>query len=342
MGHVGDVHAEPVVAILETVQRDRVVEVAGVLAVDRHGHLGPEIGPVLEVALLDRCAEAAGLLDRVLSVSGDDAVLPQDDLGVDPRLVDAAEHFDHPSDRTARGGRPLGDLDGHHVARACVLALAGGNLHVHDQAAVERHHEAPARFVDVEPAHRIAGAALENPHDPAFGAAVGNPFYPGDDAVAVHGLIEVAAGDVDIAADVFEGPIRHDEAKAARVGGDPPDHEVHPVRQAIVMAAGLDEVTGGDELAEKALDGGALFAWNLEPLQQLAWRRRMVDLVPNQLEQLFLIKHLSHLSPGASPQTAGPGRGPVRIAAKIAAPALIFSQMRFFQPRVTWPSLLTM
>ena len=150
---------------------------------------------------------------------------------------------------------------------------------------------------------RIAGAALENPHDPAFGAAVGNPFDPGDDAVAVHGLIEVAAGDVDVAADVFEGPIRHDEAEAARVGGDPPDHEVHPVRQAIAIAAGLDEVTGGDELAEKALEGGALFAWNLEPLQQLAWRRRMVDLVPNQLEQLFLIKHYLELRPS-------PGRGP--------------------------------
>ena len=45
MGHVGDVHAEPVVAVLEPVQRDRVVEVAGVLAVDGHRHLRAEIGP---------------------------------------------------------------------------------------------------------------------------------------------------------------------------------------------------------------------------------------------------------------------------------------------------------
>ncbi len=155
MGHVGDVHAEPVVAVLEPVQRDRVIEVAGVLAVDRHRYLGTEIGPVLEIALLDRRAEAAGFLDRVFSMAGDDSVLSQDDLGIDSRLVDAAEHFDHPSERAARGGRPLGDFDGHHVAGTRVLALAGGNLHVHDQPAVERHHEAPARFVDVEPPDRI-------------------------------------------------------------------------------------------------------------------------------------------------------------------------------------------
>ena len=108
---------------------------------------------------------------------------------------------------------------------------------------------------------RIAGSAFENPHDPAFGAAVGNPLDPRDDAVAVHGLIEVAAGDVDVAVDLFERPVRHDEAESARIGGDPPDDEVHPVRQAIAVAAGLDELAAGDELAEKTLEGGALFAW---------------------------------------------------------------------------------
>ena len=215
---------------------------------------GTEIGPALEVALLDRRAEPAGLLDRVLAVPGDDAVLSQDDLGVDSGLVDAAEHLDHPSERTARGGRPLGDFDRHHVARRRVLALAGGNLDVHDQPAVERHDEAPARFVDVEPADRIAGAAFEDPDDPAFGAAVGNPLDPGDDAVAVHRLIEVAAGDEDVAGDLLERPVRHDEAEAAGVGGDPADDQVHPVGQAVAVATGLDELPAGDELAEKPLE----------------------------------------------------------------------------------------
>ena len=63
-----------------------------------------------------------------------------------------------------------------------------------------------------------------------------------DDAVAVHRLIQVAAGDVDVAVDVFDRTIGHDEAEAARVGRDPPDDQVHPVGQAVAVAAGLDEL----------------------------------------------------------------------------------------------------
>ena len=85
--------------------------------------------------------------------------------------------------------------------------LSPGDVDVHDQPAVERHHEAPthARFVDVEAADDVARAALEDPHDPALGAAIGDPLDPGDDAIAVHRLIEVAAGHVDVAGDLFQG-----------------------------------------------------------------------------------------------------------------------------------------
>ena len=80
---------EPVVAVLQPLERDRVVEVAGVLAVDGDRDVRPEIGPALQVPLLDRSAQSPRFLDRVLAVLGDDAVLAQDDFGVDARFVDA-------------------------------------------------------------------------------------------------------------------------------------------------------------------------------------------------------------------------------------------------------------
>ena len=202
-----------------------------------------------------------------------------------------AEHFHDPAERAAGSGRPLGDLDRDHVARFGVLALAGGNLDVHDQPAVERHDEAHAGLVHVEAADRVLRAALENPDDPAFGAAIGDPLDAGHDAIAVHGLIQVAAGDVDVAGHLFERPIRHDEAEAARIGGDSPDDQVHPIRQAITVAPGLDQLAVGDELAQQAFEGRALLPGELEPLQQLAGRGGVVDLFPNQLEQLFLVEH---------------------------------------------------
>ena len=202
-----------------------------------------------------------------------------------------AEHFDYPAERAAGSGRQLGDFNRHHVARFGVLALAGGNLDVHDQPAVERHDEPHAGLVVVEAADRVLRAPLENPDDPAFGPAIGNPLDPRDDPIAVHGLIQVAAGDEDVAGHLLERPIRHDEAKSSRIGGDSPDDEVHPIRQAIPVAAGLNQLAVGDELAQQALEGRALLAGEFEPLEQLARRGGVVDLVPNQLQQLFLVEH---------------------------------------------------
>ena len=58
------------------------------------------------------------------------------------------------------------------------------------------------------------------------------------------------------------------------------------VRQAETVAAGLNQVTASTA-GQQTLEGGPLLAGDLEALQQLAGRRRMVDLVADQLQQLF-------------------------------------------------------
>ena len=64
----------------------------------------------------------------------------------------------------------------------------------------------------------VRGAALEDAHDPSFGAVAADPLDPRDDAVAVHRLVQVAAGDVKIAADLVDRPVGHDEPEAPGIG----------------------------------------------------------------------------------------------------------------------------
>ncbi len=263
-------------------------------------------------------AEPPRLLDRLVAVRRDDAVLAQDDLGVDARLVDAAEHLRHPAERRTRGRRPPRDLDRHHVARRGAVALAVRDLDVHDQPAIERHDEAHAALVHVVAPDGIAGAALEDPDDPPLGAAVGDPLDARDDAVAVHGLVEIAAGDVDVAGDLLVRAVRHDEAEAAGVRRDLADHEVHPVGHAVAVAARLDERAAGHELAEQALEGGALLARQLQPLQQFAGGGGMLDLLPNELQELFLVQHTGCLVRNLFTKPGG-----------------------IFQPHCPWPGLQT-
>ena len=244
----------------------------------------------------DLAAEPAGFLDRLLAVRVGDAVLADDDLGVDARLVDVAEHLEHLADRSARRRRPAGDVDRDHVVRLRVALLAGRDLDVHDQPPVEGHDEARAGAVGLEAADDRRRAALEDAQDASFRALVGDALDARDHAVAVHRLIQVAARDVDVAGHLLDRPIRHDESEPARVGGDAPDDEVHPVRQAVAVAAGLDQLALGDQVLEQSFERRPLLARYLQPLQELSRRGRVVDLVANQLEQLFVIQHVFILS----------------------------------------------
>ena len=92
MRDVGDVHAEPVVAVRQLLDADRVVEIARVLAVDGHRDGLTEIGAPVDVLGAHR-PEAERFLDGRFAVHVGDAVLADDDFGVDPLLVDVAEHF---------------------------------------------------------------------------------------------------------------------------------------------------------------------------------------------------------------------------------------------------------
>ena len=183
-------------------------------------------------------------------------------------------------------------------------------------------------------------AAFQDAEDASFGAAIGDAFDARDDAVAVHGLIQVAAGDVDVARHALRGTIRHDEAEPARVRGDPADDQVHTIGQPVTVAAGLDQVSRPDEILEQALEGRALLARYLQSLLELPRRRRVLDFLANQLRELFVVQHCFILVGGRLLCRQGPRAGTLKGDITSMSP-----QCKFFRYIVQPPdpclSLLT-
>ena len=165
--------------------------------------------------------------------------------------------------------------------------LPGRDEDVHEHAAIEWRDVAHAVLVAVVAADDPLVRALEDADDPAFDApAVLDPFDPDDDAIALHRLVEIRTRDVDIAAGRFERTFGRDEAVAGLVRLQPADVEIHFFRQAEPVAADMDEIARGHQRRDVPLERGALFARNLQNLEELAHAGRVVHLLPHERENL--------------------------------------------------------
>jgi hypothetical protein len=96
-------------------------------------------------------------------------------------------------------------------------------MHIDEQTAIKGHDESAARLVHIVAADNPLRSALENAEDAPFGAAsVAAVLDPHDNAIAVHGLIQIGSGNKDARRGVARG-LRFDERKPARVGGHATD-----------------------------------------------------------------------------------------------------------------------
>ena len=75
------------------------------------------------------------------------------------------------------------------------------------------------------------------------------------------------------------------------MGFEPADDQVHPIGEAVAVAADEDERAFVDERLELALEGGALLARDFEDANQLARGGRMVDVLANLSQELVTRGH---------------------------------------------------
>ena len=288
MRDVRDVHAEPEIAVRQPLDRDRIVEIPSVLAVDGHRRHAAEVGAAADVVFRNGGAEADGLGDRFRRMRVGNPPFADDDLGVDAWCVDVAEHIGDPADGAPRGGRPARQLDDHHLSRRRAALLTRRDDDVHQHAAVEWRDVAHAAVVAVVAADERAVAALEHPDDAPFGAAaLLDALDANDDAVAVHRLVEMRAGNVDVAGAGFEWTLRGDEAIARRVRLQAADVEVHLLGQTETLASNLNEIARSDERFDMPLERRAVVLRHFENLQQLAHAGGMMHPLAHEREHLI-------------------------------------------------------
>src|SRR5437773_1179543 len=105
--------------------------------------------------------------------------------------------------------------------------MPGWHEDIHEHPPIERNDEAHAVVVAVVAADEERVAAIEDPDDaPLDAAPLLDALDPGNDPVAVHGLVEMRARHVNVAA-ALEGPLGHHEPVPGRMRFETPDVEIH-------------------------------------------------------------------------------------------------------------------
>jgi len=205
---------------------------------------GAEVGAAFQIRFANGAADARRFGERLVSVGIRQGVLPDDDPGVDARLVDGAENLDDASGWRTRRRRPARQLDDHHLPRCGPARISRRDLHVGQHPAIERDHVADASVVRLVAANERAVTALEDPDDPPFRAIAALVLDPRDDTVSMEGFLDVRGRDVEI---LIAGAIRHDEAVAGRVHLQSPDDDVHAIGEAEAVAPDLEQFAFRDE-----------------------------------------------------------------------------------------------
>ncbi len=300
VGHVGDVHAQEPAAVGQAVEADRVVVVARGLGVDRHRQPGPEVGATgaLGLAHLDRHARGLGL--DLLREGVGQAVLGHHHLDVHARVVERAQDLGHAAHRVARGRRRARDLGRHHLARLGRPGVAGRDEQLVQDAPVERHHVASEAPVFLIAADHALQPALEDADDAPLGALGRVTLDPDDHAVAVQRVLQVQRRDVHVGPPslrrLTRPGLRHHEAKAGRVAGQPADDQARARGQRQARAADLDHFAALDQAAQQALQLTPLLAPEVEAAHQVAHGDGLAALA--QQFEYFLFQR----SPSVRPQ----------------------------------------
>jgi hypothetical protein len=134
----------------------------------------------------------------------------------------------------------------------------------------------------VEASHRGRRAALEDADDAPFRPAVAAvTLHPHENAIAVHRLVQVVAGHVDIACHFVDRLIELDEAKAVGVHRDAPGREVHQFGHTEVPAACFNQRTAIDQGLECPPNAWGFRLRQFQGPHQLLHRRRMRHALAN-------------------------------------------------------------
>ena len=280
MGHVGDVNEQARAAPRELLHRDRVVEVLGGLAVDRHRRRIVEQGSSFPFLGADHGRQLPGGLERRLGKGQRQPVLAGDDVRVHARLVEVTEDL---QDLTL-GGLPLAspaeDLETHDLAVAGPAAKRFANSHRCRHAGLEGLDAASRRLAH-EDAERPTAAPLERAHDHSLEPIASTAArHTHGDSIARQTVTEMRRSDEDIR------PLLFGDHEAVSVAVTVQD-SLHPVRRPHGHAPSGQPCDSpfAQQLAKHATHGPALLRRDVHVMQEFTLRQGSVVACREEVEQ---------------------------------------------------------
>ena len=261
VAHVGDRHHEAK-ALPGPLAVDRVVEILGRLAVDRHQRQRPEILAALQIRTPHRARQSRGELFRRRRELERQLVLAQRDLDLHARVAEVAEDLDHPADRLDVQPGLDDELRGDDLARLRAAGRAGLDHDVVLDPAVRGGHERDATL-GVEPSDDAPVRPLDDLDDPALAAATAvDARRTHEHGVAVHHLAHLPGREIQIRPTV----VGHHESVSVRMRLDPAAHHVDLACDEDCGLAIAEDLAVALHRPETAREGVRLLAAHAEEL----------------------------------------------------------------------------
>ncbi len=248
MAHVGDVHMQSPVPVLQFFDAHGVVEIARRLAVDGDDVKGPEIRAAGDLFGRDGSRNRTRLFQHVFRKAMGNMVRADQDLNVDPEVAGLSQDLDHAPRRSLAVLTKVDDLDvddhafqifgGMHLDRSRAYAIAHPihgssrrdlhafrNLNPLANARVVRYHIS-ASSPEAKLADYGGVGAARHLDDFSFGLAVAILARKSDRrAIPMHHAFGFFPGQINIAEHAGHRLVRDQESKAIAVDADPPLNE---------------------------------------------------------------------------------------------------------------------
>ena len=219
-------------APVDPLQRDRIVEVAGVNRIDRHDHAVGEIPPSGRHLFPESLRLAAGLGERPLGKRAGQGKLMDHRERVDSGLAGGPEHLDDHALTLAEVRWESHHLHDHLVVLANPLGTGIADRHRSGKIRTVNSHPAAAGRLEIA-AHEAGGAARDDLHDLTRrpGATdIASPGEPHADGVPRGGIEGGGRRDVNVTRTVAGGCLQRPD-KSVAPGRTPEDaNHVVPLR----------------------------------------------------------------------------------------------------------------
>eukprot|EP00659_Diplonema_papillatum_P018894 gene18893-biopygen19134 len=245
---------------------DRIVEVAGIFAVNGDERQMTQVDALLFVFFFDFRLELGGFFEHSLRPDVRDIVGAQRNIDLHARRHVVADHFnDIALWLEARSG-PVGDFHLDELAHFGGAIAPRGDQHFLLDLGVIRHHEADAAFFEVTADDGLVGTG-HHFDDHAFTAtATVEAGNAGQGTVAIEHQAHLRRAHEQVVAAI----VRDQEAETVTVAGDAAEDQVELVHRRVGAAAGVDQLGIALHGAQAATQGFELvFGGQTEFFNQL-------------------------------------------------------------------------